>query len=100
MDVLVAELVHTVMSPDWAPEAAGSAILKAAGGSQELLRRARIQLLKTTNPRSQVRDRALATLTRALVAAGQHNELAEPDVLKACQLPGRGPKTYGAAAAT
>lgn len=67
--VLVGHLVQLAMSRDWTQEAAGRDLLDAADGDPDLLGRARVQLLRTISPRSQVGRRALLTLAHAHAAA-------------------------------
>ena len=66
---LVGHLVYLVMSRDWTAATAGKELLEVADGDVALLGRARVQVLKTTSPRSQVSRRALLTLAHAQAAA-------------------------------
>jgi len=70
IEQLVAQAVHLVMSRDWTPAAAGRALLESASADHDLLRRARVQLLKTNTPHSQLSRRALLSLAYAEAVAG------------------------------
>ena len=63
--------VHDAMSRDWTVQVAGQALVDAAAGDAGLLGRARVQLLKTNNPQSQVGRRALLALAYAAAATAQ-----------------------------
>ncbi len=63
--------VQHAMRRDWTVEVAGRMLVDAAVGDGDLLRRARVQLLKTNNPQSQVGRRALLALAYAMAATAQ-----------------------------
>jgi hypothetical protein len=69
VDELVAQAVHLAMSRDWTADAACRALLEAADADPHLLGRARVQLLKTNNPHSQLGRRALLALAYAIASA-------------------------------
>jgi len=69
VSALVDQAVRDAMSRDWTVETAGRLLAVAAAGDTVLLGRARVHLLKTTSPQSQIGRRALLTLAYAMAAS-------------------------------
>jgi hypothetical protein len=79
LEALVDRAVQLAMSRTWDAESAGHDLLASAGGDLDLLGRVRAQLLKTTNPHSQLGRRAVLALSYAAAAApGAEQETAPP----------------------
>jgi hypothetical protein len=72
VEELVARAVQLAMSRDWTADAAAGALLDAADARPDVLGRARVHVLKTNNPHSQVGRRALLALAYAGAAANEH----------------------------
>ena len=70
IEQIVAQAVHLAMSRDWTAAAAGQTLLESATADPDLLRRARVQLLKTNTPHSQLCRRALLSLAYAAAVGG------------------------------
>ena len=67
VDLVLIRLIRSAVSRSWTLEASAAEVVAAAGGSIHLLQQARVRLLtRIPDHRSDIGDRALATLAVAI----------------------------------